>query len=89
MKDLYKLKLSLYADEDYETLEPYKWDEHYSLFAKKGQIAERIEITEEIRDEYCISDNMWRFMYLFKNGNYVLCQEDYSNDFEPLKKEKK
>lgn len=81
MKDLWKLKWTLYADEDYETLEPYKWDKNYTLFAKKGQIAERFEITDEIRDEYCIYDYMWKTIYIFNNGKFLLCQEEYSDDF--------
>ena len=81
MKDLWKLKWTLYADLDYEILENYKADENYTLFAKKGQIAERFEITDEIRDEYCIYDNMWKTIYIFNNGKFLLCQEDYSGDF--------
>ena len=37
------------ANYDYEIIETYKADENYTLFAKKGQIAERFEITDEIR----------------------------------------
>lgn len=81
MKDLWKLKWSLYADEDYEIIETYKADENYKLFAKKGQIAERLEITDEIREQYGIYDDMWKTIYIFKNGNYLLCQEEYSGDF--------
>lgn len=81
MKDLWKLKWSLYADEDYQILETYKADENYTLFVKKGQIAERLEITDEIRDEYCIYDEMWKTMYLFNNGKFLLCQDEYCADF--------
>ena len=84
MKDLWKLKHTLYADEDFETVDTYKWNENYKLFAKKGQIAERKELTEELREEYCIGDDFWKTIYIFKNGNYILCQDEYSEDFEAV-----
>lgn len=84
MKDLWKLKHSLYADEDFETVDTYKWNENYKLFAKKDQIAERKELTEELREEYCISDEIWKTIYIFKNGNYILCQDEYSDDFTKI-----
>lgn len=84
MKDLWKLKHSLYADEDSETVDTYKWNENYKLFAKKDQIAERKELTEELREEYCISDEIWKTIYIFKNGNYILCQDEYSDDFTKI-----
>lgn len=85
MKDLWKLKHTLYADEDFETVDTYKWNENYKLFAKKGQIAERKELTEELREEYCIGEDIWKTIYIFKNGNYMLCQDEYSDDFEAVK----
>lgn len=84
MKDLWKLKHSLYTDEDSETVDTCKWNENYKLFAKKGQIAERKELTEELREEYCISDHIWKTIYIFKNGNYILCQDEYSDDFTKI-----
>lgn len=84
MKDLWKLKHALYADEDDETLDTYKWNDKCKLFAKKGQVAERKELTEELREEYCISDDIWKTIYIFKNGNYLLSQDDYSEDFEAI-----
>lgn len=84
MKDLWKLKHSLYADEDSETVDTCKWNYYYKLFAKKGQIAERKELTEELREEYCISDEIWKTIYIFKNGNYILCQDEYSDDFTKI-----
>lgn len=84
MKDLWKLKHSLYADEDFETVDTYKWNDYYKLFAKKDQIAERKELTEELREEYCISDEIWKTIYIFKNGNYILCQDEYSDDFTKI-----
>lgn len=80
-KDLWKLKWAMYADEDYETVENCKWDDNYKLFARKGQVAERFELTEELREEYCIYDKMWKTMYLFNNGSYILCQDEYSDNF--------
>ena len=84
MKDLWKLKHSLYADEDSETVDTCKWNEYYKLFAKKDQIAERKELTEELREEYCISDEIWKTIYIFKNGNYILCQDEYSDHFTKI-----
>lgn len=84
MKDLWKLKHSLYTDEDSETVDTCKWNDYYKLFAKKGQIAERKELTEELREEYCISDEIWKTIYIFKNGNYILCQDEYSDDFTKI-----
>ena len=84
-ENLYKLKWSLYNDSDYDILETCKLDDDYELFAKKGQIAERFELTEDLREEYCISDPMWKTIYVFKNCKYLLCQEKYSEDFEPVK----
>lgn len=84
MKDLWKLKHSLYTDEDSETVDTYKWNENYKLFAKKDQIAERKELTEELREEYCISDEIWKTIYIFKNENYILCQDEYSDDFTKI-----
>lgn len=84
MKDLWKLKHSLYADEDSETVDTCKWNDYYKLFAKKDQIAERKELTEELREEYCISDKIWKTIYIFKNGNYILCQDEYSDDFTKI-----
>lgn len=85
MKDLWKLKHTLYADEDFETVDTCKWNENCKLFAKKGQITERKELTEELREEYCIGEDIWKTIYIFKNGNYILCQDEYSDDFEAVK----
>lgn len=84
MKDLWKLKCSLYADECNETLDTCKWNDDCKLFARKGQIAERKELTEELREEYCIGDDIWKTIYIFKNGNYLLSQDEYSDDFEAV-----
>lgn len=81
MKDLWKLKYTLYCDEDYECVENYKVNDDWKLFAKKGQVAERIELTDENRGDYCAWEEIWRVAYAFNNGNYVLCQDDYSDDF--------
>lgn len=83
-KKKYKLKYSLYCDEDYECLDTCKLDDDYILFAKKGLIAERFELTEEVREEYCVYDKEYKTLYLFKNGNYLLSQADYSEDFEEV-----
>lgn len=84
MKDLWKLKYALYADEDGGTLDTCKWNDNCKLFAKKGQVAERKELTEELREEYCVGEDIWKTIYIFKNGNYLLSQDDYSEDFEAI-----
>ncbi|MGN0961300.1 MAG: hypothetical protein ACI4PF_03785 [Christensenellales bacterium] len=82
----YKLKETLYHDADYESVENYKVDNKWRLFAKKGQIAERFVLNEELREEYCIDDDpMWKIIYIFNNGNYILCQDEYSDYFEEVK----
>ena len=83
-RNLYKLKCSLYNDKDYECLENWKVDDDYKLFARKGQIAERFDLTDNLRDEYCINDSMWKTIYVFTNGKYLLCQDDYSEHFEKV-----
>lgn len=80
MKDLWKLKHSLYVDEDYGTLDDYKWNDDCKLFARKGQVAERFEITEELRNEYLVVGDM-KTIYIFRNGKYMVCKDDYSDDF--------
>ncbi len=81
MRDLWKLKHTLYYDEDGETAENYKLDDNYKVLAKKGQIAERFELNDEVREEYGIWDKMWKTIYVFCNYNYLLCQDDYCDDF--------
>lgn len=86
MKEKYKLKYSLWYDPDGDHCVDFRWDESYKLLAKKGQIAERIVITEEVIEEYCLDrSEIWKTMYLFNNGNYLLSQEEYSKDFERVK----
>ena len=89
MRDLWKLKHSLYTDWDYEGLSEYKCENTDILFARKGQIAERHELTEELREEFCEWDEQWKTIYIFKNMNYLLSREEYSDDFEPVKRRRK
>ena len=81
-KKLYKLKTSLYYDEDGEIALPYRWDDGYKLLAKKGQLAERFELTNELREEYSVYDPMWKYIWVFKNNSYLLTQDENCEDFE-------
>lgn len=90
MKDLWKLKESLYRDSDYYAVDNYKAGDDWKLFVKKGQIAERIVITEEVIDQYCLDNSeIWKTLYVFNNGNYVLSQDDYCDYFIPINKGEK
>ena len=77
----YKLKTSLYSNYDDEVVSDSpdfcngKLEDGWNLFAKKGQVAERVEIDDDLRNETNI-DNIYKTMYKFKNGHYVLFQEN-------------
>ena len=77
----YNLKTTLYFNEYYDAVDDSpdycnnKLEAGWKLFARKGQLAKRIEITDEIREEYSF-DNIYNYMYQFKNGYYVLFQND-------------
>lgn len=87
MKELYKLKHSLYFDEDGDCALPYKWDDTYQLLARKGQLAERFELTDELREEYGVYDKMWKYIWVFTTGsNYLLTQDKETDDFEKVDK---
>lgn len=82
----YKLKTSLYYDDDGDIALPYRWDDGCHLLAKKGQIAERFELTDELREEYCVYDTMWKYIWLFeKRCNYLLTQESECEHFEEIR----
>ena len=72
MKDLWKLQWSLYTGEN------------NTLSFRKGQVAERIVITDEIRQLYNTTDTKWLTMYLFKNGKFILCEHPYNANFKEL-----
>lgn len=81
-ENLFKLKNSLYFDEDGETTYPYRWDEYSQLLAKKGQLAERFKLTDELREEYGIHDKMWQYIWIFNSGcKWVLTQDEECEDF--------
>ena len=82
MKELYKLKHSLYFDEDGECVLPYKWDNTYQLLARKGQLAERFELTDELREEYGVYDKIWKYIWVFtKSCSWLLTQDKECDDF--------
>lgn len=70
MKDLWKLQWSLYTGEN------------NALSFRKGQVAERILINNEIREQYKITDNKWVAMYLFRNGKFILSANYYNANFK-------
>ena len=85
-KELWKLKTSLYVDEDdNDSICNFKWNDNYKLFKKKGQIAERKEYTEALQEEYPDrSDCDFKSIYIFRDGSYLLSQEEFSDDFESV-----
>ena len=86
-KELYKLKHSLYYDEDGDIAVPCRYDDTYKLLARKGQIAERFELTDELREEYSVYDKMWKYIWLFNSGcNWLLTQDEECEDFEKVGK---
>ena len=88
MKELYKLKYSLYFDEDGDCVLPYKWDNTYQLLATKGQLAERFELTDELREEYGIYDKIWKYIWVFTKGcKWLLTQDKECDDFEKVNKQ--
>ena len=80
MNNNYILKQTLYYNEFADSITDCpdycngKLEDGCRLFARKGQIAKKVLITKEVRDEYNI-DNMYVVMYTFTNGKYVLFQE--------------
>lgn len=84
MKNLWKLKCSMYADPYDDTLDNCKWDNDWSLYLKKGQIAKRFELTEEVREKFGVYDDLWKSIYVFKNNKYLLSQDEYSDDFATI-----
>ena len=85
--NLYKLKYSLYYDEDGDVALPYRYDNTYKLLAKKGQLAERFELTDELREEHSIYYPMWKYIWIFRKGcNYLLTQTENCDDFEKRSK---
>ena len=88
MKELYKLKYSLYIDEDGLCALPFKWDDTYQLLARKGQLAERFELTDALRDKYSAYDKMWKYIWVFTAGHsWLLTQDKESDDFEKVDKQ--
>lgn len=82
----YKLKTNLYYDDDGDVVLPYRWDEYSHLLARKGQIAERVELTDELREEHGVYDTMWKYIWLFQKGcSYLLTQESDCEHFEEIK----
>lgn len=77
----YKLKTSIYYDEDGDSTFDYKWDSTYKLLAKKGQIAERYELTDELREEYSVYDKMWKYIWVFNKGPSWLLTQDKNCDY--------
>lgn len=84
-KETYKLKHSLYYDEDGDIALDYRWDDTYKLLAKKGQLAERFELNDELREEYSVYDKMWKYIWVFKSGHHwLLTQDKETDDFEKV-----
>ena len=83
--NLYKLKHSLYYDEDGDVALPYRYDNTYKLLAKKGQLAERFELNDDLREEHSVYDPMWKYIWSIKKGSsYLLTQDKESDDFEKV-----
>ena len=77
----YKLKTSIYYNEDGDSTFDYKWDSTYILRARKGQIAERYELTDELREEYSVYDKMWKYIWVFNKGHSWLLTQDKNCDY--------
>lgn len=84
----YKLKYTIYhnGDENSDRLEVSKLDDCNILFAKKGQVAKRLEVTNTIRKKYSVYDERAKTIYLFNNGKIICCKNKYSDVFEKIKK---
>ena len=67
---------------------PFKWDYTYKLLARKGQLAERFELTDELRDKYSAYRSMWKYIWVFTTGHsWLLTQDKECDDFEKVVKQ--
>lgn len=71
----YKLNRTLYSN-DY-AVEDCKYDDDYELFAKKGQVFEIYLLTDKLREEYGVNEEIWKYIAISSNGcNWITFQDD-------------
>lgn len=75
----YKLEYTLYDDDGYLTTDK---DDYCELFAKKGEIFQLLELTDELREEYDVYDEMWQYIFIKKKSSkYILSQDGDTSNF--------
>ena len=73
MRKLYKLKCTLYINEDTGEISNIKEENYIDvLFARKGEIAERVDLKEDdwVCDCYGF---LHKYIYRFRNGDKYVC----------------
>lgn len=74
----YKVVRTIYFDEDADYVTD---DSNYKLLARIGEIFYRKELNDELREEYCVYDEMWKYIFVNKNGNKWLLSQDGETSF--------
>ena len=74
----YKVVRTIYFDEDADYVTD---DSNYKLLARIGEIFYRKELTDELREEYCVYDEMWKYIFVNKNGNKWLLSQEGETSF--------
>ena len=70
-KKLYKLKYALYHNEESGEVSDCKLDENWILFAKKGELAELEELSEDDWYYYDGIPMKYHFNFVAKGGKYI------------------
>ena len=74
----YRVVRTIYFDEDADYVTD---DSNYKLLARIGEIFYRKELNDELREEYCVYDEMWKYIFVNKNGNKWLLSQDGETSF--------
>ena len=82
----YNLKQTLYSDFNGSLCTDKR--DGMTLFAKKGTLFECFELTEEIRNEYGEYDKKFNYIFIDKNRNYILSENDNMTYFVNEKENK-
>lgn len=84
----YKLKNTIYINSD-NCIDIVKDEsDDWSIYARKGQLAKRVILTNENVNKYlCDTDIDYEYnvVYEFTNGRYVFIGEDEDEFFEKIK----
>jgi hypothetical protein len=73
---IYKLNRTLYYNEEADCIEDIcdkiNGKNEYALFARKGKLFKRIELTDSIKEEYCIPNDInLDYIFVDKNNNWI------------------